>query len=870
MAEVNETRVRLSAEGMAEVVSAFRTVRTEGQGAARDLKGAFAELRAEFESLGKYLVAGFGIVAVAEHLRTLFKNSLDTAEGLNRLSRQTGLTTNAIQAFQRAARETGVGSEEANNALAKFTASFGRAELGTGKANAALTAVGLNLKELQKLTPDQRLLAIAAALARTEEASKRSAVEMAIFSRGGTELDGALRKLGEQGFAPFLARLQELGLYLDREALDRLLHLKEQLRDVGEVQQGLANQLLAGLAPALVSFSTNLTRATAAGTGFAAVGEAIGRVLNFFALGFQALGTRIGGFFAQLGIVGETWGAAFSALMAGKVTEAVNIWTHGRDRIRQLNAEIAADVAAINAKSTVAELPASKPTEEAAKGGGQDTTAELAKVAKARADLLRAELDVELSLQKLANRAALEDARASYAAGKTSLAEYYAERARLINANIDAEIAVLRRKEEVERGRKVDLNDEAGQIEKRAHLLELEGKVAEANAQRRVELAANEREQEQQSQEVRARSITAQIKLLELEGKKVEAARLRLQLDEEALRKELQAANVPQADQDAALRAHAEAAAAEAQYKDAVERLRAELSLLNTEKKGIQDQVNSGRIFSLQGEQQILNLERQRLPVLEKEAAAAKELADRTKDPAARAAAAELAQRVQDIKTATDTAGAAMREFKDGVEHAIGQGLNTFLTEGIKNVHNLGKAFDDAAKQIFNDLIQLALKIEEEKFLQWIFGGGLPGFSGGGPAGAGLGGGGGGGGGSIGGGGPTLAAATGGYVRGPGTPTSDSIPAWLSDREYVVNADATGRPGVLPFLEAINRGGQPVATPRFAAGGSVVGSIGGQTFRGEVPRAAAPQVTLRVHPDALHLTLRDWFEREIADIAAKR
>jgi hypothetical protein len=53
--------------------------------------------------------------------------------------------------------------------------------------------------------------------------------------------------------------------------------------------------------------------------------------------------------------------------------------------------------------------------------------------------------------------------------------------------------------------------------------------------------------------------------------------------------------------------------------------------------------------------------------------------------------------------------------------------------------------------------------------------------------------------------------ASGGSVRGPGTATSDSIPAWLSDGEYVVRAAAVARYGVA-MMESIN-------TMRFAAGG---------------------------------------------------
>ena len=49
--------------------------------------------------------------------------------------------------------------------------------------------------------------------------------------------------------------------------------------------------------------------------------------------------------------------------------------------------------------------------------------------------------------------------------------------------------------------------------------------------------------------------------------------------------------------------------------------------------------------------------------------------------------------------------------------------------------------------------------------------------------------------------------AEGGHVRGPGTPTSDSIPAWLSDYEYVVRASVVNQPGMLPLLDDINRFG---------------------------------------------------------------
>jgi phage-related minor tail protein len=74
--------------------------------------------------------------------------------------------------------------------------------------------------------------------------------------------------------------------------------------------------------------------------------------------------------------------------------------------------------------------------------------------------------------------------------------------------------------------------------------------------------------------------------------------------------------------------------------------------------------------------------------------------------------------------------------------------------------------------------------------------------------------------------------ADGGRVSGPGTSTSDSIIAHLSDGEFVVNAKAVSQPGVLPFLEAINGGRTANGRNRFASGGLVGSAPAGAAMGG--------------------------------------
>jgi hypothetical protein len=88
--------------------------------------------------------------------------------------------------------------------------------------------------------------------------------------------------------------------------------------------------------------------------------------------------------------------------------------------------------------------------------------------------------------------------------------------------------------------------------------------------------------------------------------------------------------------------------------------------------------------------------------------------------------------------------------------------------------------------------------------------------------------------------------ASGGLVRGPGTSTSDSVRAWLSNGEFVVNARAVRSVGV-GTLHAINSGlrlatggyvgSGPTVAPRFSSAATsplrpLTVQIGGETFSG--------------------------------------
>lgn len=156
----------------------------------------------------------------------------------------------------------------------------------------------------------------------------------------------------------------------------------------------------------------------------------------------------------------------------------------------------------------------------------------------------------------------------------------------------------------------------------------------------------------------------------------------------------------------------------------------------------------------------------------------AKTSVDRIKESADR-----LSETMQGVKTATGSAFTAIVTGAKRADDAIGEMLASFA--------------QIAANRVFDNLFNVLAAGVASAFSPASAGQAVTYFGAGNPL-------------------PVLKAAGGGYVSGPGSSTSDSIPARLSDGEFVVNAAATARHRTL--LELINRGSE---VRRFARGGMV-------------------------------------------------
>lgn len=306
-------------------------------------------------------------------------------------------------------------------------------------------------------------------------------------------------------------------------------------------------------------------------------------------------------------------------------------------------------------------------------------------------------------------------------------------------------------------------------------------------------------------------------KQLEAEGQRHEVAMRNIEQESQRFAETLRALEAkgkPQGDIDARVAAFREALTLAEAFRVEQATANAELAAIDQARATIKAQIQANLLTEAEGEAKLLALEKERLPKLQAIAAALQAAAAATKDPEALEAAAKFSQAITEMAISTQRTAEQAESLSKTIGETLLGSLTEFFTTGIRESKNLLDAvrtlalgITQALQQVFAR--QLAIKLLES------FGFG---FSEGGPV---------------------ERRAEGGFISGPGTSTSDSIPALLSDGEYVVRAAAVKRPGVLSALDAINRGGVAPAlfaasgARRFADGGLVSGA-GASTLNGSI------------------------------------
>lgn len=220
-----------------------------------DITESFKEVGAEiFKMASAFLVAQVGVEA--------FHKAMEAAtEGMAR-ARQIALDSSAIGAtaeqYQKlaiAADEFGVSSEGMTMSMERLNVAIGRAVSDGGEAAQKFKDMGLNIKELKAMNPEERFKAIADAIAGMGDRTAQTEAAVSLFGRSGLRLVGLLAD-GAKGFDEVAEKAGKAGIILSNFDIAVVAELAKQSKDVDEKMEAASISIGERLGPAITSIKS--------------------------------------------------------------------------------------------------------------------------------------------------------------------------------------------------------------------------------------------------------------------------------------------------------------------------------------------------------------------------------------------------------------------------------------------------------------------------------------------------------------------------------------------------------------------------------------------------------------------------------------
>lgn len=414
-----QVRVRLSADGVKDVVNALKSVERQAQQTAAGkglgaINGALREL--------KGLLPAIGLGAAVVGFTSLVKNALKTADAIDDLSQKVGASAENLSVLQYQASISG-GTDMLEGSLTRLAVRLGDLEQGSRQAVDAFGRLGLTTKDFAGLDTVQAFDLIAQRLGKVEDSTRKTDIAVQIFGKTGAQLMPLLNDLAATGFGNVEEAARRLGLVVTGDMAAMAAQANDSFALIKAQAQGLALQFVAGFAPAIAAAMGDFRESTA-GDGVDAAnefGKGVGDALNWIIKATQITGAAVGRFVAEIrdeiSTTMQMWGRLARADISG--AKELDKAFQGRRESRaaaldQTFAEIdrrAAERAETASKLAAAAAERAKKLRDALRGRGDDDADQAAATASRRAaEVKRAAAEAE--------KIRADQARADEAAGE--------------------------------------------------------------------------------------------------------------------------------------------------------------------------------------------------------------------------------------------------------------------------------------------------------------------------------------------------------------------------------------------------------------------------------------------------------------------
>lgn len=525
--------------------------------ATKHIEGAISGANRILGTLG----VGLSIGAFAAFI----KRTIDSADALNDLRTRTGLAGQELLVLQGAAARSGVEMGAVGDIATRMTSRLTDASRGTGDAAEGYRALGIDVKNAGGSLKSifQILTESGAKFREWEDGPNKAAIAIAAFGKGGDRLIPMVEAIQET-----TERLQRLGVTIDDEFITKADAFNDKIEDMKAVQGVLARQFTAVMLPYLEKFVDVLIEVTRRTDGAAVAINAIVIPLKVFATGFLTVGTAaaaagdiLAGFVRliegrmaqQLAAYSDyleglknfdlekTFDAA-KRLMSLDFSKNVNDWNDAVGRATARAQGLASVVSTIwDGKPSAGIVPTERPARRPAPGLPDLNGMRGAADAAADAERRLLDLHARLKLEALKDAAQREQELLDMAHQDSLISDrnYYSRRLEIQRGAFQAELAVIN--EQI--ARQEDAANRAPRgtrdyFKALADLAEAQAKRNKLEADFGQFATKNYLEAQRAAENYRRTVQELDIQLAALRGNDIEATRLRLELQNEQLRRQ--------------------------------------------------------------------------------------------------------------------------------------------------------------------------------------------------------------------------------------------------------------------------------------------------------------------------------------------
>jgi TP901 family phage tail tape measure protein len=229
-----------------------------------DIKKSLDQVSKQLKAFGDQIgdigkkLAGIG-TAVTAPLLVAAQRFASMGDEMEKASQRTGIAVESLSALKYAAEQSGSSFEDLETGVKKMNKAIFEAEGGSVEAQKSLAGIGLTVKDLKGLSPDEQFQKIGLALNNVGDAGAKSAIAMEIFGKGGTELLPFFAR-GSDGIQALTKHAKELGIVMSGDDAKAATAFSEVLNDVWQQINALTFAVGAAVAQALQPFAEAATQ----------------------------------------------------------------------------------------------------------------------------------------------------------------------------------------------------------------------------------------------------------------------------------------------------------------------------------------------------------------------------------------------------------------------------------------------------------------------------------------------------------------------------------------------------------------------------------------------------------------------------------